>query len=94
MPAPAIPVRRIRPSHRRVIQIFRTFGPQTDEQALQAAISDGWTISPSGLRSRRAEVTPPRGRGIRNSGKKARTASGKIATVWEVDPSVDEPERR
>jgi hypothetical protein len=76
----------LRPSHRRVIQLFRRFGPMTDEEALEAAISDGWAISPSGLRSRRAEVTPPRGRGIRDSGHKRETAQAKKkAIVWEVD---------
>lgn len=89
-------VRPLRPSHRRVLQLFRTFGPQTHEEALQAAISDGWPISPSGLRTLISELVPPRGRGIRDSGKKRQTwiaAKRRYtsATIWELDASVDEP---
>lgn len=87
-------VRGIRASHRRVIQLFRRFGPMTDQEALGAAISDGWRVSPSGLRSRRAEVTPPRGRGIRDSGLKRKTDMGFDSIVWELDPTVDNPEAR
>lgn len=76
----------LRPSHRRVIQLFRTYGPQTDQEALQAAISEGWAISPSGLRSRRSEVTPPRGRGIRDSGKRRNNS-----TVWGAGPDRRQP---
>lgn len=87
-------VRGVRASHRRVIQLFRTYGPQTDQEAYQAAIAEGWRVSPSGLRSRRAEVTPPRGRGIRDSGRKRKTDMGFDAIVWELDPTVEEPEAR
>lgn len=83
----------LRASHRRVLQLFKSWGPQTDEEALQAAISDGWKVSPSGLRSRRSEITPPRGRGIRSSGKKRKTLSGSMATVWEADPTAEVAER-
>jgi len=84
---------KLRASHRRVIQLFRTYGAMTDQEALETAIADGWKVSPSGLRSRRAEVTPPRGRGIRDSGKKRQTELGFNATVWEIDPDVETPER-
>lgn len=87
-------VKGIRASHRRVIQLFRRFGPMTDQEALGAAISDGWRVSPSGLRSRRAEVTPPRGRGIRDSGLKRKTEMGFDSIVWELDPEVESPEAR
>lgn len=81
----AASVKNLRASHRRVIQLFRTYGPMTDEDALRAARADGWLVSPSGLRSRRAEVTPPRGRGIRDSGRREKLASGREAIVWEID---------
>jgi hypothetical protein len=87
--APTTPLNiHVRPSHRRVVQLFRTYGPMTDQEALEVAISEGWAISPSGLRSRRAEVTPDRGRGIRDSGTKRNNS-----TVWELDPEADGPER-
>lgn len=78
----------LRASHRRVLHLFRIYGPMTDQEALGVAISEGWAISPSGLRSRRAELTPERGRGIRSTGRKRNKQ-----TVWELDPAVDEPER-
>lgn len=87
MTAPATERPKIlRASHRRVLQLFRTYGPMNDQEALGVANSEGWAISPSGLRSRRAEVTPPRGRGIRDAGRKRNHA-----IVWEIDPDVDEP---
>lgn len=91
--AAAASVTNLRASHRRVIQLFRTYGPMTDAEALEAAISDGWHVSPSGLRSRRSEVTPPRGRGIRDSGKKRKSEFGQEAVVWELDPTAEEAER-
>lgn len=89
--AAAANVKNLRASHRRVIQLFRSYGPMTDQEALEAAIADGWKVSPSGLRSRRAEVTPPRGRGIRDSGRKRKTQFSENATVWEIDDTVAEP---
>lgn len=80
---------KLRSSHRRVLQLFRRFGEMTDEEALQAAKDDGWVISPSGLRSRRAEVTPPRGRGIVDTGKRRKTAGGGNATVWAIDEKAE-----
>lgn len=90
------PPKPLRPSHRRVLQLFRTFGPQTHEEALQAANSDGWDVSPSGLRTLVSELVPPRGRGIRDSGKVRKMwSAGKrrwsTATVWELDESATEP---
>jgi hypothetical protein len=76
----------LRASHRRVLQLFRTYGNMTDQEALGVANSEGWHIAPSSLRSRRAEVTPPRGRGIRDTGRKRNHS-----TVWDIDPSVTEP---
>jgi hypothetical protein len=88
----AVEVRTLRASHRRVIQLFRTYGPMTDAEAYEAAKADGWQISPSGLRSRRAEVSPPRGAGIRNTGQRRKSALGTSSSVvWELDPTVTEP---
>lgn len=76
--------RGLRASHRKVLQLFRLYGPQTDAEAFESAKAEGWDVSPSGLRSRRSELTPPRGRGIRDSGKKRNHS-----TVWELDPESE-----
>lgn len=82
----------MRAVHRRCLQLFKNYGAMTDQEAVGAAIDSGWAITPSGLRSRRAELTPDVGRGIRDSGRKRKTTSGRLATVWEVDPECPEPE--
>jgi len=92
--AAAAGVQHLRASHRFVLQLFRTYGPMTDEQAwgtyLNLFIDSSAArelvprMSPSGLRSRRAEVTEPRGVGIRDSGRRCRTAGGRNAVVWEL----------
>lgn len=88
----AVEVRTLRASHRRVLQLFRTYGCMTHQEAYEAAKADGWQISPSGLRSRCAEVSPPRGAGLRDSGQRRKSQIGvKTATVWEIDPTVTEP---
>lgn len=89
----AASVQNIRASHRRVMQLFRTYGPMTDEQAYEAAVSDGWKISRSGLRTRRSELCFPRGGGIMDSGRTFKTESGRQAVIWELDPSYPTPER-
>jgi hypothetical protein len=92
--APAIPVvepRPLRPSHRRVLQLFHRYGCMTSSEALEAAKADGWDISPSGLRSRIAEMCPPRGGGMLDTGRKRKIGSGKGQTVYDVDQTIEEP---
>jgi hypothetical protein len=60
-------------------------------EALEAAKADNWEISPSGLRSRIAEMCPPRGAGMLDTGRKRKIGSGKGQTVYDVDQTVDEP---
>lgn len=98
MTAPAAERPKIlRPSHRRVLQLFRVLGAMTDQEAYDAAIADGWQISPSGFRSRRSEVSPPRGAGLKDSGQRRKThfaitgRAARLAIVWELDQSVTEP---
>lgn len=98
MTAPATERPKIlRASHRRVLQLFRTYGSQTDSELYEAAKAEGWQISPSGLRSRRSEISPPRGLGLRDSGQRRVTqfaVTGKLARrkiIWEIDPTVSEP---
>lgn len=82
----------MRPSHLYVLQLFRTYGPMTDGQAYEvhqslASEPDRLipNLSPSGLRSRRAELCPPRGEGLKDSGRKLKSDNGHSQTVWEVD---------
>lgn len=91
------PPKLLRASHRKVLQLFRLYGSQTDQELYEAAKAEGWDISPSGLRSRRSELSPPRGGGLKDSGQRARTVFGKEgrfsrrAIVWMLDPEVSEP---
>ena len=89
----AASVKNLRASHLRVLQLFRRYGPMTDEQLYKIARSndENWLISPSGLRSRRAELTPPRGSGIRDSGREIAIESGRGAIVWVLDEGVETP---
>lgn len=94
MTAPDVAVvepRPLRPSHRRVLQLFNRYGPMSDQEALEAAKSEGWDISPSGLRSRRAELCPPRGAGIRDTGRKRKIGPSAGSTIWESDTTIEEP---
>lgn len=92
MTASVAPPKLLRASHRRLLQLFRTYGAMSDQEALETANADGWAISPSGLRSRRAELTPPRGRGIKDSGLRKKTQIGiKPSVIWTLDSEVSEP---
>lgn len=81
----------LRASHRRVLQLFRTFGPMSHQEAYEVAIAEGWVIAPSALRSRINEVCPPKGAGIRDSGQRRKSQFGGSAIIWELDPTVSEP---
>ncbi len=71
-------VNRIRESQKRILEALKTYGPMTDEQIL--ALNLG--LSPSGTRSRRAELVE---RGyVKDSGRKDKTASGRNTIVWEA----------
>ena len=85
MPATATKTIKLRPAHRRCHQLFKQYGDMTDAEALEAARAEQWGISPSGLRSRRSELCPPRGAGIKDTGRRRNKA-----TVWGVDPEVTE----
>lgn len=89
MTAPAIERPKLRPAHRRIYQLYNRYGALTHSEALECAQADGWDISPSGLRSRVSELCPPKGAGLMDSGRKRNNQ-----TVWMIDPSVDEPERK
>lgn len=86
--AAAASVGNLRASHRRVLQLFRLYGSQTDEQLMDSAKAEGWKISPSGLRTRRSELTSPRGIGIIDTGRRVKTESGRDAIVWGLADGI------
>lgn len=89
--AAARSVKKIRASHELILHMIRQCGPMTDYELRDRAAEEGFKISWSGMSARRGELCPPRGRGLRDSGKTRATPNGRAATVWEIDPNV-EPE--
>lgn len=78
----AASVEDVRESQRMVHQMLDGLGPQTDEVLVSHAGMIGLPISPSGVRSRRAELV--RLGLVEDSGKRERLASGRRAIVWQV----------
>lgn len=71
---------RLRASQVYVLTLFKELGPMTDESLLECA--ERGVQSPSGLRTRRAELVEL---GLlRDSERRARLRSGRWAIVWEV----------
>lgn len=77
----AASVRRITETHSRLLALLAEQGPMTDEEISAAWAGSGLPpASPSGLRSRRAELVD---RGlIVDSGSTRTTASGRRTIVW------------
>lgn len=65
-----------------VLAALRLFGPCTDDELLPRLLG----ISPSGARTRRAELV--RKGLVRDSGKRHVTRSNRQAIVWEVTPPM------
>jgi hypothetical protein len=78
--ADSVPRERIRLTQERVLALLDDLGDQTDEDL---AANWRWDlVSPSGLRTRRAEVTA---RGLVTwSGGKVRMRTGRMARVWTI----------
>lgn len=81
----------IRESQRVVLATLRRGGPMTDEQlldqvtrALQNGYLEAYRISPSGCRTRRAELVALGL--VRDTGKRDLTVSGRHTIVWEAAP--------
>lgn len=85
--AASISVDSMRETQRVIVDILHRFGPACDEDiavyARQlASLGEAPKQSPSGLRSRRAELVTA---GIvRDSGERAKTSSGRQTIVWEL----------
>lgn len=60
--------------------------PMTDEELLALFQSRGKSVTPSGVRSRRAELVDAGW--LRDSGEKRPTAAGNPSIVWEATPVV------
>lgn len=84
----------IRESQRIVLATLRRTGPLTDEQlldkvtdALRNGYLEAYRISPSGCRTRRAELVALGL--VRDTGRRDLTASGRHTIVWEAVPTID-----
>ena len=78
--------RKIRPTHELIIALIKDYGSMTDYELRDHIEKAGYRISFSGVSARRSELCPPRGYGLRDSGKTRLTPNDRPATVWELDP--------
>lgn len=84
--AAAESVRNITATHERILEILERFGEGTDEDIAAyyqdlAELFDWPPVSPSGLRSRRAELVFW-GRVV-DTGRRGKTRSGRASIIWE-----------
>lgn len=73
----------VRASQQSVLLFLRICGPMTDAQLVRD-YSGTPAQSPSGLRTRRSELT--QAGLVRDSGRRVRLPSGRYAIEWEVQP--------
>lgn len=83
----AASVREITKTHERVLEVLERYGPATDEEIERyyfnlAELFDWPKASPSGLRSRRAELVTL-GK-VFDTGQRGKTASGRQTAIWEL----------
>lgn len=85
--AAAKSVRNQTDTHERILELFEMYGDATDEDLFiywgqLASLRDDWpTISPSGLRSRRAELVALGL--VVDTGRKDKTSTGRACIVWD-----------
>ncbi len=70
-----------------VLGFFEEYGPMADTQLVSAVYRAGITASPSGLRSRRAELVAI-GK-LKDSGRRLLGPSGRLHTIWSLAEKVD-----
>jgi hypothetical protein len=80
--AAANSVKDIRKSQEQVLQMFRRYGPLTDEALIARASIAGIAQSHSGLRTRRNELVTLGF--LKDSGERGKTLSGRSTTIWEL----------
>lgn len=83
----AASVKDINKTHERVLEVLERYGPATDEEIERyyfnlAQLFDWPSASPSGLRSRRAELVAL-GK-VYDTGERGKTASGRATAIWEL----------
>jgi hypothetical protein len=76
----AASVKRIRESHELLLAAFERFGYMSDTELAKRLASVGAMLSPSGIRSRRAELVEM-GK-LRDSGRTDILPSGRRSIVW------------
>lgn len=83
----AASVRDITKTHERVVEVLERYGPATDEEIERyyfnlAQLFEWPSASPSGLRSRRAELVAMGL--VYDTGERGKTASGRATAIWEL----------
>lgn len=78
---------KMRETQRQILEVLGRFGPSCDEDIAihfrQLSEIEAWPLqSPSGLRSRRAELV--NAGLVRDSGQRTKTSSGRQTIVWEL----------
>lgn len=90
--AAAASIQNLTAAQARVLALFKTFGDLTDTElaahyekmvGIGSALVQSWPpMSPSGLRSRRAELCAQNR--LEDTGKRARTPSGRSTICWGI----------
>lgn len=75
----AASVQNISETQEQILGILRALGPLTDEEIQSAFVG---YCSPSGLRSRRAELV--RLGKVRQNARKGLTAANRVCAIWEI----------
>lgn len=88
--AAAASVDNLTATRRRILDVLRVFGPMTDQQirSTYLQVYDD-PISDSGLRTRRRELVDAEY--VRDTGRRARLASGRNGIVWEATEGTATP---
>lgn len=78
---------KIRETQANILEVLERYGPSCDEEIAiyfqqLASLQDWPRQSPSGLRSRRAELVSAGL--VKDSGERTKTASGRQTIVWEL----------
>jgi transposase len=95
----AASVRNMRASHKRILAMFRAYGDMTDETLAEylneASKETGLKLmSPSGVRSRRSELSKPNMERLVEIMQEQAMARGFISTLYEAQHTIDEQARR
>lgn len=83
----AASVKDINKTHERVLEVLERYGPATDEEIERyyynlSELFEWPKASPSGLRSRRAELVAMGL--VYDTGERGKTASGRATAIWEL----------